>query len=143
MRTFLLLILLAVSCSNDNGSGPVDITYGEDICERCKMIISEERYSSQLILENGKFLNFDDIGGMIIYVSENNISPQISKIYVKDFNTMDWLDSENAVFVEAKKIKTPMGFGIIAFSDMDKANQFILDDGGRIIGSYSDIESSK
>jgi len=83
---FFILLILA-SCNNDNELKPVDIHYGQDICERCKMIISEERFSSQLILNKGEVLNFDDIGGMLIYLLENKINPENEKIFVKDFIT--------------------------------------------------------
>lgn len=139
MKLIYILILLAIaSCSSDNEFKPVDINYGEDICERCKMIISEERFSSQLILNNGEHHSFDDIGGMILYLSENNINPAAIKIYVKDFKTNKWLNSDNAVYINVENIKTPMNYGIIAVSDRDSADEIISKNGGRIVGRFPD-----
>ena len=50
-RILVIILLLAASCGNDDRKGPVDIHYGQDICERCKMIISEEKFSSQVIMD--------------------------------------------------------------------------------------------
>lgn len=135
--TFVLLIL--ASCDNEKGLKPVDIHYGQDICERCKMIISEERFSSQMIFENGEVYNFDDIGGMISYVSENKINPEKQKMYVKDFITTKWIDSEKAVFISVEKINTPMGFGLIAVSDKDSADKIISEHGGKYVGNFDNV----
>jgi len=139
MKLILSMILLILaSCDSDKVIKPVDIHYGQDICERCKMIISEERFSSQLILQNGEVYNFDDIGGMITYMSENKINPEKEKMYVKDFVTKRWLNSNEAVFVSLESINTPMNFGLIAVSDNEAAGNIISEYGGKITGSYND-----
>ena len=139
MKLILSIILLILaSCDSDKVIKPVDIHYGQDICERCKMIISEERFSSQMILKNGEVYNFDDIGGMITYVSENKINPETAVIYVKDFNTKKWLTSDEAVFISLENINSPMNFGLIAVSDNEIAGNIISEHGGKITGSYND-----
>jgi len=140
MKLILSIILLILaSCDNDKVLKPVDIHYGQDICERCKMIISEERFSSQMILKNGEVYNFDDIGGMITYVSENKINPETAVIYVKDFNTNKWLTSDEAVFISLENINSPMNFGLIAVSNNEIAGNIISEHGGKITGSYNDM----
>jgi len=138
MKTPLVFILLLLSCSGDKGAEPVDIHYGQDICERCKMIISEEKFSAQLILNNGNIYKFDDIGGMIHYINEKNLSPEISKIYVKDYNTGKWLSSEEALFIFTNKIKTPMNYGIIALSVKQSADNNFSEHGGSKVGNFQD-----
>lgn len=133
-----IFLLILISCSNDNELKPVDIHYGQDICERCKMIISEEKFSSQLIREKGDVFNFDDIGGMLVYVLENKINPENKKIYVKDFISKKWLTSDEAVFVSLENINTPMNFGLVAVSDKQSAMNLISEHPGIITGSYND-----
>lgn len=133
-----IFLLILISCSNNNELKPVDIHYGQDICERCKMIISEEKFSSQLIRENGDVFNFDDIGGMLVYVLENKINPENKKIYVKDFISKKWLTSDEAVFVSLENINTPMNFGLVAVSDKQSAMNLISEHPGIITGSYND-----
>ena len=138
MKPALILIFLLVACIGDNELRPVDIHYGQDICERCKMIISEERFSSQLISSKGEVYNFDDIGGMILYLSENNINPEAVKIFVKDFNTKKWLTSDNAFYIRTENIKTPMNYEIIAVSDKNSADEIISKHGGKNLGKFGD-----
>ena len=139
MKLILLFVLLIfAACENEKVLKPVDIHYGQDICDRCKMIISEERFSSQLILGDGEVYNFDDIGGMINYVSENKINPENEKMFVKDYITNKWIPSDEAVFISVEKINTPMGFGLIAVSDNEMAGNILSEHGGEITGSYND-----
>ena len=133
-----LVVLLIISCSNDKELRPVDINYGQDICERCKMIISEEKFSSQLIMQNGTVYNFDDIGGMIVYILENEITPEKEKIFVKDFYSNKWLGLSDAIYVSIDNIKTPMNFGLVAVADSSTASDLISKHGGRVTGSYLD-----
>jgi len=140
MKLILAIILLILaSCDNDKEIKPVDIHYGQDICERCKMIISEERFSSQMILKNGEVYNFDDIGGMITYISENKINPEKEKMYVKDFITKKWLTSDEAVFISLENINTPMNFGLIAVSDKDAADKIMSEHGGKYVGNFDNV----
>jgi len=91
-----------------------------------------------MILKNGEFYNFDDIGGMITYISENKLNTEATKIYVKDFITNKWLNSDEAVYIKLENINTPMNFGIIAVSNRDAANKIISEHGGKITGSFAD-----
>ena len=80
-----IFLIFAISCSDKPESGPVEIYYGEDICERCKMIISEKDFAAQYQLSNGKTHKFDDIGCMIHYVDEHDNN--ISSVYMIDFDS--------------------------------------------------------
>lgn len=139
MRPVLIPVFLLASCSSgDNELKPADIHYGQDLCERCKMIISEERFSSQVISDKEEFYSFDDIGGMILYLSENNIDPGTVKILVKDFNTGKWLTSDNALYIRTEKIKAPMNYGIIAVSGKKAADEIISGHGGKNLGEFGE-----
>ena len=138
MKLVLIILFLAfASCGENNKPGPVEIHYGQDICERCKMIISEEKFSSQIIADKRKVYNFDDIGGMIHYMSENKIAPGSVEIYVKDFNTGEWLFFDKAVYVVTDEIQTPMNYGIIAFADKKSADGFISIHRGKVIEQFT------
>ncbi len=133
-----VILLILMSCSNENELNPVDIHYGQDICERCKMIISEENFSSQIIQQDGAVYNFDDIGGMLVYILDNQISTENKKVYVKDFQSKKWLTSDEAVFLSLEDINTPMNFGLVAVSDKQAAMNLITKHPGIITGSYID-----
>ena len=114
-----VILLIIISCSNDNELKPVDIHYGQDICERCKMIISEEKFSSQIIQQDGTVYNFDDIGGMLAYITEE--SEDVASYWVHDFVSGEWIRAEEATFLLDSDLMTPMGFGIAAFADEAQA----------------------
>lgn len=64
---FLLpLAFLAAACGNQASAEPAPPTihYGEDTCDFCGMIISEERFAAGYLTQAGEERIFDDIGNM-------------------------------------------------------------------------------
>lgn len=91
-------------------TGPVDILPG-DVCSFCGMHITEKKFSGQYITSDGKVKKFDDIGCLVSsYIKEKE---KVKKIWVADFETGEWLDSENALF--SSGFTTPMHYGFVAF----------------------------
>ena len=138
MKYLILIILFSLinGCSNDNGFKPAQINYGEDICTACSMIISEQKYSAQYILPDGTVKKFDDIGCMIDYIKKTKDEiDRISTIYVRDFESNNWINAKNAYFIYNRQIKTPMGYGIIAFANDNEASNYMKDNGGKGVGS--------
>ena len=72
---FLSMITIFFGCQSEiNFQDPPEIIYGVDICDHCNMIISEARYASSYITQDGKIRKFDDIGDMILYHQINKES---------------------------------------------------------------------
>lgn len=145
MRITLVLILLTAfffSCKDNPSTGPAQIYYGEDVCERCKMIISEEAYSAQYILPGGKSRKFDDLGCMLHYTSAgeggNSERGEIATYYVKDYSSGEWIDGSSAYYVWVESIKTPMGHGIVAASDENAARELAERENGRFLGGFTE-----
>lgn len=142
MKYFLLIFLLSFinGCSDNGGFKPAKINYGEDICAACLMIISEQKYSAQYILSDGSVKKFDDIGCMVNYIknTQNEID-RISAIYVRDFESNNWINAKEADFVYSWQIKTPMGYGFIAFTNDYEARNFIKSNGGKEIGNLLNL----
>lgn len=104
----LLLLFLLLSCRKD--FKPVEIFPG-DVCDLCKMHITDKRFSAQYILKNRTVKKFDDIGCMVeSYLREKK---DIAVIYVVDFKTGEWIKVQDAVFM--KGFTTPMDYGFAAF----------------------------
>jgi copper chaperone NosL len=111
-----LLILLLVGCGQAaNTSEPPKILYGQDVCDRCNMIISEEKYAAAYWTQAGEARRFDDIGGMLAHITEN--TEEVVSYWVHDFETGEWIRAEEAFYVADSDLITPMGFGIVAFAD--------------------------
>ncbi|MGB2691754.1 MAG: nitrous oxide reductase accessory protein NosL [Thermodesulfobacteriota bacterium] len=132
--TLIVFIILAASCSDKPESGPVKIYYGEDICEKCKMIISEKDFAAQYQLSNGSTLKFDDLGCMIHYM-DGEETTSISDIYVRDYSSKEWTDGNHAYYVWTESINTPMDYGIIGFQDRNLAKELSEKENGKYLGS--------
>jgi len=114
---FLFLIVLATACGG-NAIQPVEIADG-DMCEFCRMAVSEQRYAAEFIDKDGDAHKFDEIGCMKAYVKKHSIRDAI--YFVKDYQSRKWLQSGEAFFVHSTEFQTPMGGGIVAFSDQSAA----------------------
>lgn len=86
------------------------------------MAVSNERFASEILSADGTALKFDDIGCMLKFKSKNT-TLQIAAIYLKDYETKEWIPYERAAIVETD-VETPMGSGKVAFADGKKARAF-------------------
>lgn len=126
------LTLIGVGCSGEDTSGPPDIKYGRDVCEQCHMIISEPRYAAAYRNASGKAFKFDDIGDMVTHAVKAGESDG-KRAWVHDYKTEEWIAAGDAWFVRSPDIQTPMGGGIIAFTKQNEAEQFVADEGGKLL----------
>ncbi len=139
--SFVLVVsvgLALVACGEEGAdpNEPPEIAYGEDICSRCGMIISEEKYASGIVDEDGNAEIFDDIGGMFIILQEDGLGER--RAWVHDYNTVEWINATEAYFVVAEEVITPMGFGVVAFETQEAAETFATDQGGMVM-SWEDM----
>ncbi|MCV6548211.1 MAG: hypothetical protein OIF56_13185 [Cohaesibacter sp.] len=118
-----LTIILAVSLSacQKQTTGPEPIKYGRDMCEICRMIISDPMYATEI--RGGpkrKLYKFDDIGDAIHWLETRSWkeNPE-TEIWVMNSETAkDWLDATKAYFVAGAL--TPMDYGIAAIKEKRK-----------------------
>ncbi len=113
--TLLGLLFLLVGCSGDPGTGPVDVKWDRDACERCRMVLSDRMHSAQIRggPEEGKsrVYLFDDIGCAVIWLDEQpwKDNPAI-EIWVNDHRDGEWIDAREAWYVKGNN--TPMAYGL-------------------------------
>lgn len=132
----LSVLMTIVSCSSGPDlDEPPDIRYGEDSCDRCLMIINEARFAAAYVTDAGQIRRFDDIGGMVAYTEE--ISEDRAVYWVHDFDTEEWLKAYEAFYVESQQ-QSPMGFGIIAFADQQRAEQWAMENDGVML-TFTDL----
>ena len=120
MHKFLLFMVLFVEifligCSQDK-TGPVEVKWDRDACERCRMVLSDRKHSAQVRSGlTGKVYLFDDIGGAILWLQGKDWAENIkTEIWVNHHKTGDWLNARTAVFISGQN--TPMSFGLGAQS---------------------------
>ncbi len=143
----LLSLSLLVACGGGSDlNEPPDIRYGEDVCERCLMIINEARYAAAYVTPDGEPRLFDDIGGMAAHIDEalddgapeDGVPEDVAVYWVHDYDTEEWLKAEEAFYVESEDLATPMGFGIVAFAVRERAEEWAAEQGGTL-RSYSEL----
>lgn len=120
----LLAVLLAgfiLGCSGDPGTGPAEVKWDRDVCERCRMVLSDRLYAAQIRGgEEGKktkVYRFDDIGCAVLWLEQQpwRDDPR-TEIWVNDHRTGAWIDARTAYYVTGRI--TPMAYGVGAQSDM-------------------------
>jgi copper chaperone NosL len=112
--------LLTLGCQS--ADTPVPINKDVDMCEYCRMTIGGFHYAAEII-EKRKAHKFDDIGCMLAYAQANKLSPENARFWVMDFDNSTWIKGEEAYFIISPEIHTPMGYGIVAFKDANKAKE--------------------
>ncbi len=127
------LALIAAGCSAASATGPPQINYGRDICIECGMVIDDERFAAAYRLPDGTERLFDDVGGLIIHGRDSGEMAAAS-VWVHDFESGEWIEAPSAHFVPTLGVTSPMGHGILAFSDLDRATTVAHDLDGEVIG---------
>lgn len=128
--SFLFVVLLGLfftACNSQIDTKPKDVKFDREICERCKMIISDRNYVAQVVNpKDGKSYYHDDIGCAILWFEESNILwKDEAIIYVADAKTGKWLDAKNAFWTYGAI--TPMNFGFSAYENkQDGVENFAL-----------------
>lgn len=115
---FLSFFLLSFTGCEKKPIGTVDkMHWDRDMCERCKMAISERKYAVQAIdPKSGKVYKFDDIGCAVLWMIEEKIPWKDQAIlWITDAKTGEWIDARKAKYTE--EAITPMAFGFAAYSE--------------------------
>jgi copper chaperone NosL len=131
----LALALFGCSSSIDLEAQP-DLRLGEDVCEQCGMIISEEAFAAAIRLNDGKQLLFDDIGDMVTYFRLKG--GDVAVFWIHDYTTRTWVHADNAYYVASNDLVTPMGHGITGFALETNADALVADIGG-VVHTWDDL----
>lgn len=124
--SIVLLVLLVAGCAAETSiDEPPEIVYGEDECDRCRMIISDARYAAAYMTEDGQARRFDDIGGMVLHHLEQE--EDVHLFWVHDYESKVWVKADEAFFVVSNSLETPMGFGIAALNSQEEAEAMVAE----------------
>lgn len=127
----LTLLLVSAACAGGpDFDTPPEIRYGEDVCQRCQMIINEARFAAAYVTADGQTRLFDDLGEMLAYHDE--FVEEIVVYWVHDYDTAEWAKADSAYFVQSAE-PTPMGFGLVAFTDRDRAEIWAADHAASVL----------
>ena len=123
---------------------PPEIAYGEDVCDQCNMIISDERYAAGLVVEvePGRYEHriFDDIGDLLVYEQEHVDELTVAAYYVHDYGSKEWIDGRSAFYISSDELLTPMGFGLAAAAQEPEA-QALADEWNGVVLTFDELHA--
>jgi copper chaperone NosL len=127
----LALALTACRPAADAEPTPPTVHYGEDICEFCGMIVSEERHAAAYVTEDGHGHSFDDIGDMV----QAHLATQeaVVALFVHDYQDEAWIRAETAHYVQSDTLTTPMASGLAAFASSEEAQALAAELQGQVL----------
>lgn len=145
LLSVLLVFAIMAGCSNEQSFEPVEIDPEVDVCEVCNMSLSNEAYATQLFSKDGDVFLFDDIGCMFEYIDKDQqiAREDIEVQYVRDLETQDWIQIENAYYVYNPDVWTPMANGVVSFESEEKANKFVQEQGKGEVLNYEQLLEHK
>lgn len=129
-RTLLIPLLIVplklAGCYRADPDAPPSIGYGDSLCAECGMIINDDRFGVATIIagvRGPEALLFDDFNCQFNHEREH---PElaITKRWARDHATRAWLDQDDAAFVHASSLRTPMGSSLAAFAEESTARVF-------------------
>ncbi|MCO5182617.1 MAG: nitrous oxide reductase accessory protein NosL [Anaerolineae bacterium] len=138
---WLVILALAIglaACKQaiDTSVAP-EIIAGQDVCDRCGMLISEEKFAAAYWTTDGEPRRFDDIGGMFAHYHE--VGEDVDTFWVHDYLTGEWIRAEDASYVLDPSLTTPMGFGVAACAEEAQAQALAAGQEGAVVVSFADM----
>jgi len=108
---------------------PVDFKAGEFECSHCRMGITDMRFKGEAVTQKGKIYRFDSIECLTAWSMKNQEQPHSA--WVTNFlKQEEWVDVDRAIFLHSKKLNSPMGAGLSAYSSEDGLNEALHMYGG-------------
>ena len=124
-----------------------DLTASGAACLLCKTGFETDRLKFAAYMKRAKEPKcFDDIGCMLKFREGMCTSTQMimdGKMRVRDYETGAEVRARNAFFVVRSGVKTPHGYGIVAFSDRERAEAFSAGREGASVMDYEALTESK
>jgi copper chaperone NosL len=96
---------------------PVALDTRNDLCNWCRMPVSDSRFAAQLVSPSEEPRVFDDVGCLATFLKSGGAPAKGQIAYVADHRTKAWVFASAAVYTKKPGLATPMGFGIVAHAD--------------------------
>jgi copper chaperone NosL len=82
------------------------------------MVVSDQRFASQVVAPSEEPRFFDDMGCLGRYLAGASALPAHARVYVADHRTRAWVPAEHAVYTRVDNLTAPMGSHIVAHDSM-------------------------
>lgn len=133
-----LAAVLGAACA-PAAESPPRLLLDRSACSACSMLISEPAFAAAYRLDGRERL-FDDLGCLLAALAEE-ADPGRARVWVHDFERHGWLAAEEATFVRAPSLHTPMGGGLVALRDPAAAAALASRAGGRTVAGLTALLS--
>ena len=113
--SLILLFVIFLSACNDEQTGPAEVKWDRDACERCQMMLSERNFSAQVrVFPQGKrsrVYKFDDLGCAVLWLDKQTYKNDAkTEVWVNDYKTREWINAKKAWYKTGEI--SPMGYGL-------------------------------
>ncbi len=120
----IVLAAMVLSACTGNETGPVEVKWDRDACERCRMVLSDRKHAAQVrggpAGKRAKVYKFDDIGGAVLWLEDKPWKEDpATELWVTDHRDGRWIDAHKAVYLGGQM--TPMDFGFGAQDEPSEA----------------------
>ena len=119
---FSVFSLFLSACSGEPETGPVEVKWDQNNCERCRMMLSDRNFAAQIRYfpeaKRSRVVKFDDIGCAVLWIKDQqwNNDPK-TQIWVADHSSGKWIDARKATYI--RKNNSPMGYDLGAQTEAD------------------------
>ena len=110
-------LLLQLGCGNSSLS-PRPVPLDKVNCSACGMMVSEERFAAEIVLQNGDVRYYDDLGCL---AADGGVPQGRRREYVRGDDGKAWIAADAAFYARPKDLHTPMAYGFAAFSRGEEA----------------------
>jgi nitrous oxide reductase accessory protein NosL len=127
--------LSLAGCAEQSTDAPPPIHLGDSVCDECNMIISDARWATATIVAGPRGPEarlFDDFNCQVNYETQH-ADDQIVARWSHAFASGEWLKTEDAHFLMAVGLRTPMGSKTAAFSSLADAEAAAAQTPGEIV----------
>ncbi len=114
--------LLLSACSGGPETGPVEVRWDQNNCERCRMMLSDPHFAAQIRYfpeaKRSRVVKFDDIGCATLWLKDQQWkNDPKTEIWVADFRSGEWIDARKATYI--RKNNSPMGYDLGAQAEAE------------------------
>lgn len=123
-----VVVAVTAACSGKINTDAKDPKWDRDVCEACKMLVSDKHFTAQMVdSSTGKRYYFDDLGCLFNWLAKQK--PEVASravFYATDAKSGKWVDVNKGVIAETFVTPMSFGFGVFASEKDVPADKKIL-----------------
>jgi len=117
-KSILIASLLLAAACGPRTLAPAALNAAGDQCGTCRMVISDQRFASQIVAPYEEPRFFDDLGCLTNYLAGASL-PKDAVVYVADHRTKAWVRADAAVYTRVDRLSGAMGSHVVAHASVD------------------------